>query len=406
MKTTIELNKLIQCIALFFLSIYIFFPSLSIRDLCSFIAVVSLIICVILKKHPQLGISLTTKIWGGILIYSVVVSCISVGVGGWSNEGISTVKWLFLAVLLYQLLLLVKVNPKIVIKILFIFSTVFLLMTYLQFANVEIVDIINSYLLNAEDLQTNFQAKLWGSYYGITSSNFLNAFYISIFSAIFSAKILNYKKGYLINYIMYIVGILTIFLTGKKGLIIANILALCICIIVTEKIKILLLIKRFILVLFVGGGILFIINLKTSIISNIMLLTIESDDVSNGRFAMYSIAWNNIEKNFILGQGWGSSYILFSQGVHNIYIQLLYEIGIIGVFLFILFFIFNLGCNIRDVKKCINKDERVVLVFCLYIQIVFLIYGMSGNPLFYYSTLLIYFIVLAMQSIKKKGVKF
>ena len=395
-----------QCIALFFLSIYIFFPSLSIRNLCSFIAVVSLIICVILKNHPQLGMSRTTKIWGVILVYSIVVSCISVGIGGWSNEGTSTVKWLFLAVLLYQLILLVKVNPKVVIKILFIFSTIFLLMTYLQFANVEIVDIINSYLLNAEDLQTNYQAKLWGSYYGITSSNFLNAFYISIFSAVFSAKILNCKKRYLVNCFMYIVGILTIFLTGKKGLIIANILAFFICLIVTEKTKIILLIKRFILVLFTGGGILFFINLKTSIISNIMQLTIESDDVSNGRFAMYSMAWNNIEKNFVLGQGWGSSYILFSQGVHNIYIQLLYEIGIIGVFLFILFFIFNLSCNIGNIKKCIDREEKIILVFCLYIQIVFLIYGMSGNPLFYYSTLLIYFIVLAMQSMKKKGVKF
>lgn len=404
MRIKFKVNEIIQCVALFFLCVYIFFPSILIKDICAYITAFLLIVTFLVKSSYVLRVSNITKIWIFIIFYSVLVSIISLGID-WSNDGISAVKWMLFAILLYQMILFGDFISVYVIRMLLIFSTCFCFMTYLQFVDIGVVDVINMHLLGAEELQMNSQAKLIGSYYGITSSNFLNAFYISILNAYVSSRIVNSVKYSISDILFYIIGVVAILLTGKKGIIIANFFAFIVVFFVLHKINIKVVAKLIFIVCIFYIVLNIIMNFEMGAFEGLIWAVFDSKDISNGRFDMYAIAFNNIRDSLLLGNGWGSSYKIFSNGVHNIYIQLVYEIGFIGMMFFVLFFVYNLIDNRNAYLRSMSMKGKRALSFCLYMQIVFLVYGFTGNPLFYYSTLLIYFIVLSVKKLNCVNVK-
>ncbi|MFI3260487.1 MAG: O-antigen ligase family protein [bacterium] len=91
---------------------------------------------------------------------------------------------------------------------------------------------------------------------------------------------------------------------------------------------------------------------------------------------------------------------------HNIYFQLLGEVGIIGFTIFMYFFISNLTITYKLLRKSIslNDSKNVYYLKIFYcIQILFLTYGISGNTLYYFSQLYIYMIsIYCVMVIQKK----
>ena len=81
--------------------------------------------------------------------------------------------------------------------------------------------------------------------------------------------------------------------------------------------------------------------------------------------------------------------------VHNIYIQLLCECGIIGFIAFVLFFLWNIVSAIKKLRRvaltpdCDSKI-RIILTFSVMYQVFFLMYGLTGNPLYDAPTLVVY----------------
>ncbi len=78
---------------------------------------------------------------------------------------------------------------------------------------------------------------------------------------------------------------------------------------------------------------------------------------------------------------------------HNIYYQLLGETGIIGTSIFIIFFAMNLIKTLKLHKKIMkegNHQNLVMVNFSLSVQLLFLIYGLSGNTLYYTDQLTMY----------------
>lgn len=79
---------------------------------------------------------------------------------------------------------------------------------------------------------------------------------------------------------------------------------------------------------------------------------------------------------------------------HNIYIQLLSDTGMLGLFSFILFAGYNLFRSWKVLRtnciKMVNSNADFVLIFSLSIQLIILIYGISGNSIFYSFQLFIY----------------
>lgn len=145
-----------------------------------------------------------------------------------------------------------------------------------------------------------------------------------------------------------------------------------------------------------------------------------NDTTYNGRSFYWNAAFQIYNNNKIHGIGMGcfSSYfdIYFHRfgnveayDAHNIYIQMISEIGIVGTGLFILSFIIALLKTLKllrskEIKN--NKENMYILCYTIYLQLWFIIYGFTGNPLYGASQAFFYYsavsMVLSLNTWKKK----
>ena len=95
----------------------------------------------------------------------------------------------------------------------------------------------------------------------------------------------------------------------------------------------------------------------------------------------------SLKKHIFLGCGWKQMVKLLEHDVHNIYIQLLAETGLVGFSFYIILFISGLNMAVKLVKEIsrtevINVQERKLLIFAAYYMFFFVLYGFTGNPLY------------------------
>lgn len=121
-----------------------------------------------------------------------------------------------------------------------------------------------------------------------------------------------------------------------------------------------------------------------------------------GRTQLHEQALKYFREYPLLGIGWTNFMKMFtlrSTHVHCIYLQLLCETGLIGFSIFIFFFA---HCFISTTYKTVitNTSDLCVeaswLRFSLYIQTYFLLYGMTGNPLYDAEETILYFFALGI----------
>ena len=128
--------------------------------------------------------------------------------------------------------------------------------------------------------------------------------------------------------------------------------------------------------------------------------TAEMGDVTLGRTARFAESMLVFLEHPFFGIGWnGSSYYFASTidiyiNVHNIYIQLLCETGIVGSILYFAFFIYNYvqAWQITKKVKCSNysKIQKAAICSAFMIETFFLLYGITGNPLYDFQALFPY----------------
>jgi len=128
--------------------------------------------------------------------------------------------------------------------------------------------------------------------------------------------------------------------------------------------------------------------------------TAKMGDVSLGRTTRFAEAWIVFLRNPIFGIGWNGSSYFFAQNnysfinVHNIYIQLLCETGLVGSMIYFSFFIYNLLLSIRIVKRIksekLSQIEKAIICSAFMIEVFFLLYGITGNSLYDFQTLFPY----------------
>lgn len=129
---------------------------------------------------------------------------------------------------------------------------------------------------------------------------------------------------------------------------------------------------------------------------------LKGGDISSSRNRLYSHAWNQFKLNPLLGNGWGS-YRLSTPGAitttiyqqtHNIYLQLLAEIGILG-FIFVMIPIVTILLMtihaVRDQESVENNIWFSLLNYSLAYQLFFILYGLTGNPMYDVNYLMMYF---------------
>ncbi|WP_196805733.1 O-antigen ligase family protein [Butyrivibrio sp. WCD2001] len=127
----------------------------------------------------------------------------------------------------------------------------------------------------------------------------------------------------------------------------------------------------------------------------------EKGDIELGRGVQRALALFLWTKSPIFGIGWDAYKYTFLDltgnliNVHNVYIQLLCEVGIVGCIPFAIFFITSIVNGIRVARyvyfNCEDNGTTMrKIVFALYEQLFFLIYCFTGNPLYDEPTLFMY----------------
>lgn len=131
------------------------------------------------------------------------------------------------------------------------------------------------------------------------------------------------------------------------------------------------------------------------------------DETLSGRTVLYRLAFSLYRDSgrYLTGIGWGNYRlqtvgVFFSKSdltyaVHNVYLQLLCETGILGLSAFLIAVIRTLVYGITKYRRAReetpNRPEVYVIGLGVFLQFFFLAYCMSGNPLYDYNFLITYF---------------
>ena len=238
-----------------------------------------------------------------------------------------------------------------------------------------------------------------------------------IMSGIFIASI--YCEKNKLDVIGLIVIVTTLLTSGKRSLTIIVVIGyLAIFLISSRKDKIIRFLKiNSILALSISLAYLFIPQVRL-VFERFMYYS--GDKTLNGRMFYWSSAIEIWQNNTFTGIGMGSFSKYFdiyyhrlgnleAYDAHNIYIQMLAEIGTIGFLLFCsLFIIAFIKTFIMARDKYVRQNSRyqLIIYFSFYIQVWFIIYGFSGNALYGPSQLYIYILSIAMMISVKTRIYF
>lgn len=135
------------------------------------------------------------------------------------------------------------------------------------------------------------------------------------------------------------------------------------------------------------------------------------EDISNGRARLHAWAMMQFINHPVLGIGWGNARlwsfgsVLFTKSMdtHNVYIQLLCETGVLGfvavcsVFLAFLTKSVKLERGIASGEIALRGERwQFLLDYALLYQVFFLLYCISGNPLYDHNYQMMYLFSLSL----------
>lgn len=279
----------------------------------------------------------------------------------------------------YMLYLQKKQNVALLMRLLLVCSLLFSLISIISIISPTIYFFVLNYL--PADIRTE-ALKFYrnGITSGITNQTAINAWFSVIgLGLIFSKMMYKKKTSYLIPFFIFI---LAIMLTGKRAhLIFSLIPILIIYLFISKKVSLKTIgyLTLIILISIIGYS-LFSEKIVTYFDR---FVPKDNKDISTHRFGLWAIAYNYIIRNLIFGYGFGFYSNVMPMNVHNVYIQILCEAGIIGLSLFILMLFSNLKSVIIKVKKInlYQNEEKTYLIYSLFIQSFFMLYCLTGNPL-------------------------
>ena len=216
-----------------------------------------------------------------------------------------------------------------------------------------------------------------------------------------------------------IVMAISLLLIGKRGHLLALIFSLILCYLVYSRGR-----KRMVAinVLLIGTVILiptllFLNDWLSAVpalgrISDTIVGILQGDDVTSGRSKLFAHALSLFRNHPVFGIGWGNykstvvGTVTYKTELdtHNIYLQLLCETGIVGLvcvaipmIVFLIQAIKNVG--IINAKWPYNVFLRCLGLYALGYQLFFLVYGISGNPLYDYNYVIMYFVSCAITAL-------
>lgn len=380
-KVILKLSIIIMAIAVF-----IGYIRFNLYVLLGLSVVLAILACVIKRKRlVDVKITKSDIIWIICIIVSIICSIYSVDIE-------SSMNFIFM-IFCCWILKIIYQNSEIeflefIEKSFLVFSGIHVVITLLYLiipsSIVELCMRIlpSNLLVMTMDLYNN------NSIPGIAGQTGTNAYFISIFMAIEFCKFMSKHKKK--NLILFVLGFSALFLTAKRGVFVANIIAIVVVIMIKLKNN-----KKVLRNAIVGIGMFtilyfFIINTASNNPTIQKFINLEdTDDITNGRMEIWSASINVFKENKLIGIGMNATYKIIGDATHNIYIQLLSDSGIIGATVFYCAFVYSIIAAFKTIKYNKGIDERGenIQLIGIYFQLIFLIYGFSGNPL--YSTIFI-----------------
>ena len=334
-------------------------------------------------------------------IYSIVLmplfiiitfSSLSMTTGSNFVEGI---KLIFTFSLFFLNYLVLTTNTKWVkstMNLLVITLVFFVFGTLLQMVSPNLVLEINKLHLSSGLFEQSLEFHRNGLLNGFTHQTGRNGFILSlalgyVFSMFFKYPDLKRKIFF---GLLYLVLFYLLFLTGRRGFVVFNIAIVFFLIFRLLK-------KKWIaILLIVLTGVVFIAFLLTTDAGmHLVQRTLNQEDLSTGRFGMIEIMWSDFLERPLTGFGTYTTIdrVDFYHG-HNIYFQVLRETGIFGFVTLVSFLLFSFFKTNLAISHYDNGFKKSVLIYSVYIQLLFLLLGMTENPL--YSTYPLFITIVAI----------
>lgn len=137
---------------------------------------------------------------------------------------------------------------------------------------------------------------------------------------------------------------------------------------------------------------------------------LDGGDITNGRMHLWSLALDTFKKHPVFGIGWRKynrkvSYFIHQSAdydVHNVYLQLLCETGVLGFLVYMVWFVVLFRKTVQVYKQIVCgalpnlSGARFLMSFSLVFQTFFFLYCFTGNPLYEYYTFFPYFLSCAL----------
>lgn len=314
-------------------------------------------------------------------------------------NGIKYSIYFILGVLYFLFLQNIEGIPKILLKNLKIFSFLFAITTILSVLFKEIFQSIYLAIFSYKRYSFVMSMLNNGKYSGIAGQTGLNAYLISIGLVLNLTELIFGNKIKVKNVIICILQIIAVLLTAKRAFLIYNLAIVMLMLLKKTNKNIIYAIKKIPTIICVILALILIINtVFPTGLKAIERFSIQKNDISNGRFYLYKFALSLLKQNLTYGIGICnfSNMIGLDIGqemdVHNVFIQLLTELGLIqGIYVIIvLLYILKKAINIAKKEKNIKNNSG------MYLMILFYMYFLTGNSLFDVQMLYVFFISLAL----------
>lgn len=395
------------------------FKSISVFCLCVFTAfssfeygITSLSFLVLAIAFDLFGgntkILLSSVFWLDLAI--VAITLISLVFTTDSSEGIRFFFRIFLCFLMSNLIVKDTNYIKAFCKGLIICATIIVISIYLQMLFPDQMLSVYKYTLKTGAYEFSKLCYDWNrAYSGICGYTNISAFFSSILCGyifFYAIERINERKTSkaVICLLFSFLVLYAIILTNKRSIFMITIVELTFIMLfprMNGKLG-----KRIVTIIFVISVIVLYPLLDTNIIMIsfwnrlIGLGTSSIAEYSNGRFEIYKAVLYGFD-NWIVGYGAGSSESVLAHagGLHNIYLQIFYENGLVGVALWLVLFVTNL----LSAFKRSSQAPNIMLLLSIYVQILFLTYGLSGNPLYDETIFCCYCIFSIMPYCTKTG---
>lgn len=241
---------------------------------------------------------------------------------------------------------------------------------------------------------------------GLTNHYSTNGMFLATLTCLCATQFMtaSRKKNY---WISLAVAVIALLLTGKRAHIGFTVLALFSILYFYYSNNERKRITRLMGVLIVGTFVavaLFTLVPSLAVVLERFQIASQMDDPTLGRSGMVQIAMLLFLSNPIQGIGWGNaqSLVFVNTNIHNVYAQLLAETGIVGFTVFVGWFIIILVFTLRKIvairkgRIAAVPNELFHLCFSGCFQVFFLVYCMTGNPLYDRMMYIPYFIACSI----------